>query len=614
MKIIKSISKAKKLESEKQSLIYESTFLTNVVNLNSVEYGKMIFALLQKNVSQDTIPMPFKKSLSINNNFSENDLQTRNFYYISDIHIEYQLQDIIAKIIDKPSEQQECDIVTALSKKIDEMIENVHNNNDILLIGGDVANSIGLSALFYYLLFQKWNGGEIISVLGNHELWDNDPDNFHPRSIEDIILDYRNNLEVNNYLSFGTEPIHHIQSMLLENELYVYYKGVEKYKIPEDDILKSSVEELKTLLSKCTLIILGGLGFSALSSNYNANHGIYGKARSIEEDTFRTNKFRMVYDKIRICAKDKRVIVLTHTPIHNWTNEPCMKNWIYVNGHTHKNTIYVEENVKVLSDNQIGYKPTIWKLHSFTIDTQWYDPFEKYKDGIYKIISNEYKEFNQGRGILCNGCNHKGTIFMLKRNEMYMFLLQSKRSLCLLVGGQRKKLTHDIQYYYDNMLMYNNIINQLLAPYKAVLKEISDEIKRIGGDGRIHGCVVDISYYSHIYVNPFDGKVTAYWAVDMESRNVFDNVQNLIEAEEPDKLNKYLLENQKNTIPIIGTQMSSDENLMLAAVPKWMLGTEIYKPSRAVRSIQYIWDNNVIRFWNDDILQNNSHEALEDKN
>lgn len=305
------------------------------------------------------------------------------------------------------------------------------------------------------------------------------------------------------------------------------------------------------------------------------------------------------------------VIVLSHTPVYDWSTQEPNTNWIYVNGHTHQNTISISENgAMFLSDNQIGYKPSKWTLKSFIIDRQWYDPFENYNDGIYKITSDEYAEFNRGRGILCNGCSYKGTLYMLKRNSIYMFLLESDTSLCLMVGGQRKRLEHyDVDYYYNNMEKYGERLKALITPYQKVLMQLSEEVKRFGGIGRMHGCIVDISFFSHIYLNPLDGKITPYWAYDMTARKAYVNVKTLIEHTEPQLLKHFLIESKKNTIPLIGANTSNkDSNTGLATIPKWAVGTDIYEPSRIIRSIQYVWDQNIIRIWNDAILQETAND------
>lgn len=42
--------------------------------------------------------------------------------------------------------------------------------------------------------------------------------------------------------------------------------------------------------------------------------------------------------------------------------------------------------------------------------------------------------------------------------------------------------------------------------------------------------------------------------------------------------------------------------MTLATVPQLVLGTEMYEPSRIMKSIQYIFDDNIIRIWKDEIL------------
>lgn len=72
-----------------------------------------------------------------------------------------------------------------------------------------------------------------------------------------------------------------------------------------------------------------------------------------------SNQFKKVYDKINRCAGDMQVIVITHTPIYDWANDPVNPNWVYINGHTHQNSlIRKQDGTTILSDNQVGYKPS----------------------------------------------------------------------------------------------------------------------------------------------------------------------------------------------------------------------------------------------------------------
>lgn len=60
-----------------------------------------------------------------------------------------------------------------------------------------------------------------------------------------------------------------------------------------------------------------------------------------------------------------------------------------------------------------------------------------------------------------------------------------------------------------------------------------------------------------------------------------------------------MLETNKHTLPWIDNLLMSQND---RSNSEHMTGTEMYDPSRIIRSLQYIWDKNVIRIWNDDIL------------
>ena len=158
------------------------------------------------------------------------------------------------------------EIQERIDNKIAELLASVSDARGTLLIGGDVADSIELEALFYERLtsfterHERW-WGRIFAVLGNHELWDGDPMGFKPaRPIDEIIADYRQTMPR------GVK--------LLENELFIVYKGLSGKVLDESTILDASVEELAEACANSTFLLLGGLGFSGLNPVYNAEMGI----------------------------------------------------------------------------------------------------------------------------------------------------------------------------------------------------------------------------------------------------------------------------------------------------------------------------------------------------
>ena len=151
-------------------------------------------------------------------------------------------------------------------------------------------------------------------------------------------------------------------------------------------------------------------------------------------------------------------------------------------------------------------------------------------------------------------------------------------------------------------------------PYQKALSMVSDEVMAIGGSGSIHGCIVDIDWFNHIYLNPFDGKVTPYFALNTTDKLVFKNVESLLSSSPfPPQLSngesmlaRYLsTPSREKKFPILSR--TSSKKWELAVVPQVVLDRSMYEPSRIMRSIQYIFDQNVLRIWNDAVL------AIEDR-
>ena len=82
-----------------------------------------------------------------------------------------------------------------------------------------------------------------------------------------------------------------------------------------------------------------------------------------------------------------------------------------------------------------------------------------------------------------------------------MFVLQnSDRKLSILNGGVLNRLEYkDINYYFNKMDEIILYIKNPLDQYTEYQKQISEAIKTIGGRGTIHGSIVDIAFFNHIF-------------------------------------------------------------------------------------------------------------------
>ena len=519
----------------------------------------------------------------------------RKIFYITDIHLNHRLIDRF------PNHATFDEIRLFIQKYVRKMITNARDKgyDDYLLIGGDVSFCFDISEMFYTELCKHWTPSKIVVILGNHELWDFNRfgEKTSNSSLEDIIEKYR--------ALFSKLGISFLQNALLIGKQY------SASIISEKDILDRSIDELRSLTLDSNLIIFGGIGFSAYNANFNATQGIYRNAiTSLQMDLQYTQQSELVYNKLCEAFSKDKVIVLSHMPPRDWTKRDLVPNWIYVNGHTHSNHYIQSDECTVYADNQMGYTSKSVGLKYFKTSFH-YDIFKYYSDGIYHITKAQYIEFNNGNGTRCTFNRDVDHIVMLKRQGVYLFLLEDKENnkLFLLNGGvtNRLKVT-DLSYYYDNMLKYSDYIKLGMRKYNEALKSISEVIKKVGGEGTIHGCIVDIDFYNHIYLNPQDGSISAYYSPWFGDRYEYPTVEQLLDRQLPQLYDNYkkLIGTSTGLVVLSNIDISSNEATHI-------LDTTQYKPSRLIKRLQYITESNVIRIWSDDFVLNHEQHISENK-
>lgn len=496
----------------------------------------------------------------------------QKIYYISDIHLNHKIIDKYGKTSTKNKIEKYIDgLVKELVKEAE--------HNKYLIIAGDVASSFELVYMFYSSLTNYWDSSHIIAILGNHELWAGT--NYHDT--------------VNKYKAIFRE----LGIILLQNDLLIRKSGITQ--IIEEDILKHiETEELIRYCMDSELTIFGGIGFSGYTKKFNASNGLYKQCiTSAEEELVYTKEFEDIYRKIVKISNSRKVIIATHMPKESFTQDEYTKNCVYISGHTHNNFYKVTDNVEIYSDNQIGYWKKTMFLKSLYISGD-YDIFDAYNSGIYKISREEYVLFNRGKGIKSSFSRKGGQIYMIKNANLYMFVYENekKTSLCILNGGQLKKMEiKEIKYYYDHLINYANLIEKTMRQYNKAMENISAQIRKFGGTGIIHGCIVDIDYYNHIYLNPLDGKIRPYYADMMTSKIFYDDVGKLLKNH-----NKKLHDKYKECITI------DKKNQIVKADKKSKIdsgfdsSTEMYQPSRLFKQIQYLTEKNIVRVWIEDVV------------
>lgn len=201
-----------------------------------------------------------------------------------------------------------------------------------------------------------------------------------------------------------------------------------------------------------------------------------------------------------------------------------------------------------------------------------------YADGIYEISFDDYWSYSfiiLNLSLFRPSFSRSEKILMLKNNGFYMFVSVSHagKSISIMHGGQLKKLPRPLQYYYDRLPEYGTYVLSTFSKYWDNLYKLShfiesiklpvtkiklleqkeknfiEQVKENTGlyfqlyktkfSGRVHGCIVDLDFYNHLFLNPFDGTTTPYHALSKEEKYIYRSVDNLIAAKRPEMLEEY---------------------------------------------------------------------------
>ena len=388
---------------------------------------------------------------------------------------------------------------------------------------------------------------------------------------------------------------------LLQNDLFYENEVDDHGIIPYTKLEQMTHTELTEKLRCSRLVVLGGTGFSGCNGEFNTNNGIYRNTINRDMEIQESKKFEKLYQELIPLLNQKNTVIFTHSPQKDWNSNPnAHAKFVYVSGHTHRNVFYDDGKERIYADNQIGYRNNNPHLKNFLMDWE-YDYFSDYEDGIYEITAQAYQDFMRGTNISMDFSRKIHILYILKKNGYYCFIHKSKQGLlAILHGGTLKRLTHkDIQYYYDHMDQMIATIKTPMDKYTAFQKKIAGTIQKIGGEGRIHGCIIDINFFNHVYVNPIDLTVTGYWASDIIQKVVYQNIPSLLKGQCPQLYANYqkLIEG-KRTDPLIPKQKQTE----LALLPQLYLDTDIYKASREISKMQRL-GSRILTIWSETSLK-----------
>ena len=356
--------------------------------------------------------------------------------------------------------------------------------------------------------------------------------------------------------------------------------------------------------------ILGGIGFAKYNELYNANN-LCTTTPPItrEEEIKETEKFVKKYNDavLESLKENKPLLVVSHYPVRDWLfKEKYSSICVYFSGHTHNNDSIHTENIQVYANNQIGYKKKgiRFKLANLGMN---YNPFIDYKDGVYNIEPIQYEKF-----LLHNGTSITGTYFideqlktgnatfyMIKQEGFYgFFVINKKTGTKICFGGRLKTISKvtDINYFYKSfstiIVKYFNI----LAPYRKEQERISSRLKEMGLDGKIHGSIIDVDFYYHILLDPITGEKLFYFSPVFGAIKQFRSFSEMICDM---KLNNALIGvNEEKMMTIkLDEEKGVDDFVFLNSK------NTLYKISSKINQLQSLFETNILREWNDYLVQ-----------
>lgn len=580
-------------------------------NIESEHYEANV--ILSNSTNNKTTLPEARLTRSIN----DNRWLCRRVLYISDIHLVHR---VVKKFKGYASNDQIEQYVKEIADNLitAEFLGEWICDTPIVIFGGDISSCFDLSKFFFKEFIERWDKEEnvrssmlgeekrrrcVYAVLGNHEFWD-----------------FKNTDEC--YEAYG-QLFQSLGIWFLNNKAmwfcnhYVPKKYIKdkKGKIIRVEELKEEDDENEYHLQMRyihNIIIVGGVGFAGENSNFNANKNIYRGVLNRKQEIEETNKWNEIYNYALEVARNTNsvLISLTHNPISDWKDNgnPDI-GCIYFSGHTHRNFLYHDDeaNIHVFANNQIGYKDPYVSFKEALIYERS-NPFAGYSDGYYEVDSKDYLMFNDYVGVRVEGNrnvdnlikNYDAKFYMIKHSGYYGFFVVRPCGTYICAGGRVKKVSkdNDIKQFSDNFSDMIEKYIKVLSPYRNLQEQISKEIRSIGGDGLIHGCIVDVDFLNHIMINPVDGSISYYYSSCFGFVKEYDSLMSLLENHNEALAIQY----KKQIHSDKDTTISPKQLAVVGKVIKVDIKNSIYAVSNRVNQLQRLFDKNILRDWNEDLL------------
>ena len=425
------------------------------------------------------------------------------------------------------------------------------------------------------------------------------------------------------------------EERLSKKLLHEIYVVLGNHELSEFDTVSDAVFAYKEMLSKEHIHLLfneaiakndyciyGGTGFAKYNLKHNADNLIGAKNMDRKAEIEESDRFYTGYLSALKEAKRRRVplVVVSHYPLKDWMpNNEYSSNAYYFWGHNHRNYSHQKDGINVLANNQIGYEGTNLVFKDGYIGTIR-NPFIDYGDGCYYVSLSSYTQFMSFTGNSVSGTSlleralskPETYLYMIKAAGFYGFFILTKgleAKICY--GGKYTNIAgtkgKNIEFFFQYFVVMAKLQLGAFGDYYNKLQGISKEIKKLGFDGNIHGCIIDIDGFNHIMVNPIDGKLTFYYSPSFGLVKAYDSLDNLLEESINNSIDgiRYLsARNEYERLKKVNTSLVTNAHVNLNGknLQKVPRNSGAYAISNRMKRIQCFVESGVLNTWNMDII------------
>lgn len=525
-------------------------------------------------------------------------------YYISDIHLPHKVTN---KFQNPTMDSKIRSYIKTVVKEMfsEDLRVSLSSGKTLFVIfGGDISSSFELSKIFYTEF---------------KSLWDKIYEEFRKQRDKDYIKNIKQKELPDELLSRTDEK--YIYAVLGNHEFWDFDNPDSCYSVYRELFQSLGIIFLEnTLHDICNTVVVGGTGFAGQNTNLNACMKLYNLTLNREQEIKQSQIWEESYNKALNLAREKNkpLMVITHNPISDWKqNSQPDDNCTYFNGHTHRNYLYHddERNIHIYANNQIGYQTPIMRLRKAYMYERA-NPFAFYDDGYYEVNTANYLKFYDYMGEQIAGNKpaerqidkNNAKFFMVKHKGYYGFFVISSTMSYICAGGLIKKIKKgkDIEEINKDFLRIINRYLTALDPYRSAQEKISKAVNSFGGNGNIHGCIVDIDFFNHVMLNPSDGKITYYHSPKFGYIEPYENLLALLENHNKDLAERY----RRRISPLENTLTTQSQMAVSPDLIKIDIKSSIYTVSNRINQIQRLFDKKILREWNEDLLLIGEYESF----